>query len=85
MVGSVLPLHKLSSEESQKSHEPLKWSASQPHTEEILVNLAFSHKAIHAGMCFLQLKYAHACYLLFACLSMFSVVYILIYFTHAQA
>lgn len=39
IMGFILPLLKLSSEESQKSHEPLKWSALQPHTEEILVNL----------------------------------------------
>lgn len=91
-MGFILPLLKLSSEESQKSHEPLKWSALQPHTEEILVNLAFSHQAIHAGMFFQQHKYAHTCYLqssmhlnihVYSCSQLHTVLFN--YFTHSQA
>lgn len=52
MVGCILPPPKLSSQESKKSHEPLNQSPLQPLTEEILVNLALSHKAMHADMFF---------------------------------
>lgn len=67
---------KLSSQESKKSHEPLKQSALQPLTEEILVNLALSHKAMHADMfsATLHTICTQACSQTCASVSMFSIV-----------